>query len=103
MSNNLGKFFSDNYLLIIIAIVVVVVMFYPKLSEGFSYGNTYEQCLIEQKCNKKRASKNACIQICERRHLKTVTETETSPLPPPLPPIVTESSPVTESSTVTDS
>ena len=53
MSNNLGKFFSDNYLLIIIAIVVVVVMFYPKLSEGFSPCGINSECMkCKSNCNK---------------------------------------------------
>jgi hypothetical protein len=51
MPNNLGKFFSDNYLLIIIAIVVVVVMFYPKLSEGFSPCGINSECKCKSKCS----------------------------------------------------
>jgi hypothetical protein len=102
MSNNLGKFFSDNYLLVIIAIVVVVVMFYPKLSEGFGYGNTkcYRLCRGANNCESlvggysKRCDRN-CDLECKSNssaYPKTVT-----PPPPPPPPIVTESSTVTDS------
>jgi hypothetical protein len=74
MSNNLGKFFSDNYLLIIIAIVVVVVMFYPKLSEGFKCNQACREKNKERKCTNicklwnsciKRKDKDICIKNCE--------------------------------------